>query len=670
MINWQVALPLSREPETPHLTKTLLLCSCDGTQAPNPDAIGAATGLACSRVYRALCGVDAAAAAKAIRQGDVIVACGQEATIFETLAEETGAPPPACVDIRDRAGWSEDKADKTPKIAALLAMAEVGPHVEKTVEVVSEGMCLILGASAVVLPIAEQLADALSVTCVTTDAPDMAAAGARRFDVHQGQLRRASGSLGRFELVFDRFAATVAAGRGALALAVPRDGAKSSCDLILDLRGAPPLFPAHEKRDGYFRADPGDALAVQRAAFEASHHVGTFEKPLHVRFQESLCAHSRAGQPACSRCLDLCPTGAITAQGDIVAVDPLICAGCGACAAACPSGAIAYDTPAVGQVFRQLAAGARAWRRAGGGLLRLLVHDPDHGAQMIALAARFGRGLPADVVPFEWPALASFGHAEMLAALGTGFSAVDILAGPTADLAAIEAQVELADALIGGLGAAGTRVRVLRPADPDGMSDLLFGSAPGRLAHEPMLPIGGRREVVRTAARSIAGDERVIDLPAGAPYGAIAVQTDRCTLCHSCAGLCPSGALGDNPDVPQLTFQEDACLQCGLCVSVCPEDAITLQPRLNLGTAALRHQVLHEEEPYACIECGAPFGVKSTIERIVEKLSGVHPMYTLSDNARLIRMCDDCRVRAQYHAESAPFFAGHRPKPRTAEDPD
>jgi len=122
--------------------------------------------------------------------------------------------------------------------------------------------------------------------------------------------------------------------------------------------------------------------------------------------------------------------------------------------------------------------------------------------------------------------------------------------------------------------------------------------------------------------------------------------------------------------MPQLRFQEDACLQCGLCVSVCPEDAISLRPRLNLADDALTHKVLNEEEPYACIECGKPFGVRSTVERIVGKLEGRHSMFTNSDNARLIRMCDDCRVRAQYHSDAAPFAGGPRPKIRTAEDLD
>ncbi len=78
--------------------------------------------------------------------------------------------------------------------------------------------------------------------------------------------------------------------------------------------------------------------------------------------------------------------------------------------------------------------------------------------------------------------------------------------------------------------------------------------------------------------------------------------------------------------------------------------------------------MLNEEEPFACIECGALFGVKSTIDRIVEKLAGKHYMFTDSDNVRLIQMCDDCRIVSQAHSEGQPFFVGERPRPRTTED--
>ncbi len=165
----------------------------------------------------------------------------------------------------------------------------------------------------------------------------------------------------------------------------------------------------------------------------------------------------------------------------------------------------------------------------------------------------------------------------------------------------------------------GQPIRLLDLVDPDALSEALFGIEIPDAVATPMLPIGTRRQVTRTAAKALAPEATLISLPDTAPYGAVLVDTDACTLCLSCVSLCPSGALGDNPDLPQLRFQEDACLQCGLCSNICPEQAITLQPQLNLTDAAFTQVVLHEEEPFACVECGNLFGVKSTVEKIIEK---------------------------------------------------
>lgn len=650
----------------------VLLCDCAGSFSPDRDALAKATGLSCSRVYSALCTGQVEAAAREVADSDtqVIVACQQEADTFALLAEELDRDAPLCIDIRDRAGWSDEGRKASPKMAALIAAATMDRTPFRMIDVASQGICLVVGRSGTVLPVAEQLAGILSVTCLLDDQPDILPGVTRRFDVASGRLRTATGSFGNFEITVDAYRGLEPAGRGYLGFSAPRNGARSECDLIVDLSGNPPLFPAHEKRDGYLRADPGDVGAVQRAVMEASQLVGTFEKTLHVRLDEVLCAHSRAGQTGCTRCLDVCPTGAIEPSGDAVSVDPHICAGCGACSSVCPSGAVSYDAPPVAEIFTAIRTLASVYRAAGGKAPRLLVHDDEHGREMIALAARLGRGLPADVLPLGVPSLAVFGHAEMMVALACGFHSVTILVSPKADRETLAGQAGLAEALAAGLDAGANRVVLLDAGDPDAMSDALYAHRPAPLAIEPILPLGRRRDVTRLAARALARGRELepVPLPDGAPYGAVLLDDESCTLCLSCASLCPSGALGDNPDRPQLRFQEDACLQCGLCVAVCPEDAITLQPRLDISGNALAQRVLKEEEPYACIECGRPFGVKSTIERIVARLEGQHSMFSNSDNARLIRMCDDCRVRAQYHGENAPFRMGERPRVRTTDD--
>jgi ferredoxin len=249
-------------------------------------------------------------------------------------------------------------------------------------------------------------------------------------------------------------------------------------------------------------------------------------------------------------------------------------------------------------VFRRVQVLASTYRKEAGTAPRLLVHDDSFGDEMISLSARFGRGLPADVIPMEVTALAGFGHAEMLAALGSGFSFVSVLLSPRSDRETLTRETELATAI------AGAKINLLEVTDPDALSDALFDTGPCDITHDPILPMGTRRQVARTAAKALVPDATIVPLPESAPYGAVLVDTDACTLCLSCVSLCPSGALAENPDKPQLRFQEDACLQCGLCSNICPEQAITLKPQFNLTDAAFTQVILNEEEPFACIECG------------------------------------------------------------------
>jgi ferredoxin len=110
-------------------------------------------------------------------------------------------------------------------------------------------------------------------------------------------------------------------------------------------------------------------------------------------------------------------------------------------------------------------------------------------------------------------------------------------------------------------------------------------------------------------------------------------------------------------------------VQCGLCKATCPEKVITLTPRLDFRAAITATRVLKEEAPFHCIRCGKPFGVKSTIERVIAKLEGKHWMYqNAASRLEVIKMCEDCRVAAVTEEGFDPYGAPARPKPRTTDD--
>jgi ferredoxin len=135
----------------------------------------------------------------------------------------------------------------------------------------------------------------------------------------------------------------------------------------------------------------------------------------------------------------------------------------------------------------------------------------------------------------------------------------------------------------------------------------------------------------------------LIPLQAGAPYGTVQVNKQKCTMCLACVGACPEGALLDAKDAPQLRFIERNCVQCGLCEKTCPEDAITLAPRLLLTADATRPVVVNEDQVFACVRCGKPFANQRIIENMLGKLA-THSMFGDPAALRRLQMCQDCRV--------------------------
>jgi ferredoxin len=140
-----------------------------------------------------------------------------------------------------------------------------------------------------------------------------------------------------------------------------------------------------------------------------------------------------------------------------------------------------------------------------------------------------------------------------------------------------------------------------------------------------------------------------------------------CTLCLACVSACPTGALSDNADQPMLRFTEVACIQCGLCEATCPEKVITLKPQLDFRPETTSARTIKAEQPFCCIRCGKPFGVRSTIERVTAKLAGQHWMYKDSKRLDLIKMCDDCRVGVVTEENFDPYAPPRAPV-RTTDD--
>ncbi len=659
--------------------RNILICSCEDSMPLDGEAVAHVCRGADVVEGRQLCRAELERFRKLAAGGvPLTVACTQEAPLFgEVAGTIKGAAELTFVNIRETAGWSKDARSAGPKMAALIAAAsEPAPDVV-FVPLTSDGVTLIYGKDQQAVEAANLLKDYLDVTVLIKQPADVAPLRVTDFPVVKGTIRQAKGYLGAFELTVDDYAAPHPSSRGAFEFGPARNGAVSRCDIVIDLSGGASLFPAADLRDGYLRADPGDPAAVLRAVLKARDLTGTFDKPRYITFTEDLCAHSRSKIVGCRRCLDLCPTGAISPNGDHVAIDAQICAGCGQCAAACPTGAAAYALPPSDALLRRLRALLGAYREAGGKQAVVMFHDAEHGGELIDALARHGDGLPANVLPVQVNEVTQVGLEAVAASFAYGASAVRFLirAKPRHDVAGLAKTIALAQPILAGLGFAGARAASIETDDPDALGDVLRAIAPMDGAAKPATfsAVGGKRDMVRHTLRELHAAALVpidiVALPEGAPFGTVEVKVEGCTLCLSCVSACPTGALSGDPEKPMLRFAEDACVQCGLCKATCPEKVIELKPQIDFRSATAMSRIIKQEEPFECIRCGKPFGVKSTVERVVAKLEGKHWMYKDSTKRLdVIRMCENCRVTAMAEEKFDPFATTPRPPVRTTDD--
>ena len=408
-------------------------------------------------------------------------------------------------------------------------------------------------------------------------------------------------------------------------------------DLVLDLSSKPllsmPLTPP-----GYLHAAT-DEISMVTALEQLMDLVGTFEKPRYFNYDASICAHARAGQQACTRCIDACPAEAITSLAETIEVNPNLCQGGGVCATVCPSGAIQYAYPRAEDTLQQIRTLLRVYR------------DNDGKDPVIAFFSQADGdvtgAVPENLIPIMVEELGSVGLEVWFSALAYGATAVLLVDGgamPARVSVAVTQQLTAASEILTAMGYPENSIRLV---EQDAMENECVSSMP-LIEVATFSGVGGKRQTAFMAIDHLYDEaihpKLMANLTIGAPFGTADVDEDRCTLCMSCAGICPGKALQAGDGKPQLQFIEANCLQCGLCTRSCPEDAIWISPRfLFEPEVRSRPRVLYEEPPFCCVSCGKPFATHSVITNMLSKLEG-HWMFQNERAKRRLMMCDDCRV--------------------------
>ncbi len=602
--------------------------------------LGPEAGAGLDTVHSTLCRREAGAFQRAAKSGEpVLVACTQESRLFLELNDETeGAAriderPIRFVNIRESGGWSKDAAAALPKLAALIAAAQLPPaEPVPQVSYRSAGRVLVIGAADAALRAARMLADKLEVT-VLLDRPGGNVPQERTIAVHAGSLKSLGGWLGAFEASWSsanpidldlctRCNACIAVcpeqaidfsyqidlakcsghrecvraceAAGAIDFQREPQVATETFDLVLDL-GAAPQIALHQPPQGYFHAS--DDAGLIDAVLELRESVGEFEKPKFFDYRQKICAHSRNEQIGCSACIDVCSAAAIRSDAQTkgrighggIVVEPHLCVGCGACTTVCPSGALSYATPRpqeLGQRIRTLLA---TYARAGGRDAALLIHSQEAGAAVIDSLGRAARtdaalhGLPARVLPLEVWHTASVGIDLWLAAIAYGATQVWVLVTheeAPAYRAAIDAQMAVAQAILTGLGFGAGHFAIVDAAGVAIDASAALARGPARA----VVPGRGRS----TDPALVAVDRALAAAPAigvGRP-ATFSVQPDKRTTLDLAfehllreaptpADVIALPAPGAAPSpFGAVVVDQGTCTLCLACVGACPEGAL------------------------------------------------------------------------------------------------
>ena len=316
---------------------------------------------------------------------------------------------------------------------------------------------------------------------------------------------------------------------------------------------------------------------------------------------------------------------------------------------------MSYQYPRVadrGAQLRALLGGYRGQRDAADAAPVIVFHNGDDGASALAQV-----GVSANVLPVEAWHIASIGLDVLLGAVAYGAGGVIVVSqGSEAPdyVAALKREMQTGEIILNALGYSGvhfslcTATEMADKVAAIGAAGIVGTPASFHLSNDKRSTLEFAVEHLAKYAKpaKAAPPPTAIALPAGAMWGTITVNQDKCTMCLACAGSCPESALmdgGEDAAKPQLKFLERNCVQCGICASTCPETAITLVPRLLLTEQRKKEVLLNETEPFDCISCGKALGTRKLIDSMLGKLAG-HSMFQTEGSLKRLQMCADCRV--------------------------
>ena len=423
--------------------------------------------------------------------------------------------------------------------------------------------------------------------------------------------------------------------------------------------------PGIKRRTGVHLLSSTESEILEETVRQVRDLVGHFHKPVHLTYDQDICAGGDKGMETCGRCISYCPYDAISRQTENrlrIQVDHLTCEGCGACVSACPTSALQFTEPSPQEIYARMAALLESSKEKQGNVEPpvIVFHCEEMGRKVLETAGLVPLPYSPGVLPVEVPCLRYVSESNMLAAMSLGAAGVGLLGCedcPNGERELLYQKYDFTQLILQNFDLDQDRVRIIT-AEAGQEADAVeaINQFVSQLSESPMVP--NWTTPSQTLNRPILSDvlggfidqtgnePGRISLSSELPFAFANINESGCTLCRSCANVCPTNAFRFEEESNSLHFKHINCVGCGLCEEVCPENVITIKRELVLEKQSLDYTLVAEDEMINCLKCEKPYINRRALEAVESKLFEIESLKnTFSGNRKnFLKMCPDCRT--------------------------
>ena len=330
-------------------------------------------------------------------------------------------------------------------------------------------------------------------------------------------------------------------------------------DQLVVLTKAPPS--GVKRRTGIHLLSSTESKILEETATQVRELVGHFHKPVHLTYDQDICAGGDKGIETCGHCISYCPYDAISRQTENrlrIQVDHLTCEGCGACVSACPTSALQFTEPSPQEIYARMAALLESSKEKQGNVEPpvIVFHCEEMGRKVLETAGEIPLPYSSGVLPVEVPCLRYVSESNMLAAFSLGAAGVGLLGCencPNGERELLYQKFDFTQLILQHFGLGQERVGIITAeegleADAIGVVNEFIS----QLSDAPLAPSWstprqtGNREIMAEVLESFleqTGKEPgTMKLSPNLPFALAEVEESGCTLCRSCASVCPTNA--------------------------------------------------------------------------------------------------------------------------------